>query len=102
VKGWDRSPTLHYTLDEALDPFRQGAVNAALQLQADIGGLDQAIEDARKIRSPTERRKTLTRLLAKAKRWKELRQVLGQVASPKEAADLAWWIKFELPGGEVR
>ena len=43
--------------------FRQGAVNAALELKADIGRLAEAIEDARKLRSPTQRRKELGRLL---------------------------------------
>jgi tetratricopeptide (TPR) repeat protein len=82
--------------------FRQGAVEAALELKANIGRLDEAIEDARKLRSPTQRRKSLATLLAKARRWRELREVLSQVESPEEAADVAWWIKFELPGGEVR
>jgi hypothetical protein len=82
--------------------FRKGAVDAALDLKASAGGLEEAIEDARKLRSPTQRRKTLATLLAKAGRWGELREVLSQVESPEEAADVAWWIKFELPGGEVR
>lgn len=87
---------------ETRSDFRQGAVDAVLALKASIGGLDQAIEDARKLYSPTQRRKKLATLLAKAKRWSELREVLSQVESPEEAADVAWWIKFELPGGEVR
>jgi hypothetical protein len=87
---------------ETRSDFRQGAVDAALALKASIGGLDEAIDDARKLRSPTQRRKKLATLLAKAKRWRELREVLSQVESPEEAADVAWWIKFELPGGEVR
>jgi tetratricopeptide (TPR) repeat protein len=82
--------------------FRQGAIDAALGLKARIGRLDEAIEDARKLRSPTQRRKELGKLLAKAKRWNELRQVLSQVQSPEEAAEVAWWIKFEVPGGEAR
>jgi hypothetical protein len=87
---------------EKRSDFRQGAVDAALNLKANIGRLDEAIEDARKLRSPTQRRKKLGTLLAKAKRWTELREVLSQVESPEEAADVAWWIKFELPGGEAR
>ncbi|MBX7106518.1 MAG: hypothetical protein K1X57_20755 [Gemmataceae bacterium] len=87
---------------EKRSDFRQGAVDASLGLMAEIGNLDEAIEAARKLRSPTQRRKKLGTLLAKAKRWKELREVLSQVESPEEAADVAWWIKFELPGGEVR
>jgi hypothetical protein len=87
---------------ETRSDFRQGAVDAALALKASIGGLDEAIEDARQLRSPTQRRKKLATLLANAKRWGELRAVLSQVESPEEAADVAWWIKFELPGGAVR
>jgi hypothetical protein len=88
--------------DEKRRGFGRGAVDAALDLKADLGRLDEAIEDARNLRSPTQRRKELATLLAKAKRWGELRQVLSQVASPEEAAQLAWWVKFELPGGEPR
>ena len=95
----------HALTDARAEPrggFRQGAVDAALDLKANLGRLDEAIADARKLRSPTERRKTLATLLAKAGRWAELRDVLRQVESPEEAADVAWWIKFELPGGEAR
>jgi hypothetical protein len=87
---------------EKRSDFRRGAINAALDLKANIGRLEDAIDDARKLRSPTQRRKTLATLLAKAKRWGELRKVLSQVESPEEAADVVWWIKFELPGGEAR
>ncbi len=79
--------------------FRKGAISGTLNLKADIGGLDKAIADARKLRSPTERRAELGRLLARARRWKELSEVLSQAASPEEAAGLAWYIKFECPGG---
>lgn len=82
--------------------FSKSAVNSALDLKADIGGLDEAIEEARKLRSPTQRRKELASLLARAGRWKELREVLSQVTSPEEAADVMWWTKFELPGGAVK
>lgn len=81
--------------------FRSGALGAALDVQANLGKLDEAIAQARKIRSPADRRKKLARLLAKGQRWKELREVFCQVDSPEEAADILWWTKFELPGGEV-
>jgi len=87
---------------ETRSGFRKGAVGAALDLKADLGRLDEAIEDARKLRSPAERREKLATHLAKARRWTELREVLRTVASPEEAAHIAWWIKFELPGGEAR
>ncbi len=86
---------------EKRNDFRKGAINATLDLKANMGMLDEAIDDARKLRSPTQRRKKLGTLLARAKRWKELREVFSQVASPEEAAEIIWWIKFELPGGEV-
>ena len=66
-----------------------------------VNPLDEAIAQARKIRSPAGKRMELGKLLAKAGRWKELKEVLSGVASPEEAAKIAWWIKFELPGGEV-
>lgn len=81
---------------------RKSAIGDALDLKAEFGQLDEAIAEARKLRSPRQRRKELGKLLAKAGRWTELREVLSQVASPEEAADVAWWIKFELPGGEPR
>ena len=87
---------------EKRSDFRQGAVEGAIECKADLGMLDEAIADARKMRSATERRSMLAKLLAKAKRWTELREVLSEVASPEEAADVAWWLMFELPGGEVR
>lgn len=71
-------------------------------MKADIGGLDEAIAKARKLCSPTQRRKELASLLARAGRWKELREVLSQITSPEEAADVMWWTKFELPGGAVK
>ena len=82
--------------------FRKGATRTALDLKGSIGNLDEAIAAAGKLRSPTERRKNLARLLARAQRWEELREVLSQTASPEEAAEVAWWLKFELPGGEAR
>jgi hypothetical protein len=73
-----------------------------LDLKASTDRLDEAIVDARKLRSRTERTRKLATLLAKAQRWTELRNVLSQVKTPEEAAEVAWWIKFELPGGEAR
>lgn len=82
--------------------FRKAALNSAFDFKAESGRLEDAIDDARKLRSPTQRRKELGKLLARAGRWKELREVLCQVQSPEEAADVMWWIKFELPGGAVK
>ncbi|TWU32154.1 hypothetical protein Q31b_58490 [Novipirellula aureliae] len=82
--------------------FSKAAINSAIDLKADMGRIEEAIEDARKLRSPKQRRKELGKLLARAGRWKELREVLCQVTSPEEAADVMWWIKFELPGGAVK
>jgi hypothetical protein len=88
--------------NEKRSDFRKGAVAAALGAEAGIGNLDEAIAKARKLRSPTARRMELGKLLAKARRWKELRVVCSEATSPEEAADLCWGIKFELPGGESR
>lgn len=81
--------------------FKRGAQATALAAAATVNALDQAIEQARKIRSPSQKRLELGKLLARAGRWKELKEVLSTVGSPHEAARIAWWIKFELPGGEV-
>jgi hypothetical protein len=81
--------------------FRQAAVGSVLEFKVEGGRLEEAIADARKLRSPKERRKTLAPLLAKAKHWRELREVLSQVQSPEEAAELAWSISFELRAGEA-
>ncbi|WP_425397552.1 hypothetical protein [Aeoliella sp.] len=82
--------------------FAKGAQASAVAAQADIAGLDQAIETARKIRSKPERRRQLGALLARAGRWKEMAEVLSEVASPEEAASVCWCIKFDLPGGKPR
>jgi hypothetical protein len=89
-------------MSEKRGGFRQAAVGGLLGLKADDGRLDESIEEARKLRSPRERRKTLAPLLAKARRWGELRVVLCQVQSPEEAVELAWSIKFQLPGGAAK
>ena len=81
--------------------FKRGAQSAAMAATTAVNPLDEAIAQARKIRSPAGKRMELGKLLAKAGRWKELKEVLSGVASPEEAAKIAWWIKFELPGGEV-
>lgn len=61
-------------------------------------GLQQTIADACRILPPVQRRGERGKLLSRAGRWKERRDILAQVASPEEAADVMWWIKFELPG----
>lgn len=81
--------------------FKRGAQSAALAASASVNPLDHAIEQARKLRSPSQKRMELGKLLARAGRWKELKEVLSTVSSPHEAAEIAWWIKFELPGGAV-
>lgn len=81
--------------------FKKAATSSAINLKADVGRLDEAIDEARRLRSPKQKRKELGKLFARAGRWKELRDVLCQVTSPEEAADVMWWIKFELPGGAI-
>lgn len=82
--------------------WRKGSVRSAIELEADLGYLDDAIARARKLRSPRERRFATAKLLARARRWKELREVCHSVRNPLEAAELCWAIKFQLPGGEPR
>lgn len=81
--------------------FKRGAQATALAASASLKPIANAIEQARKIRSPAQKRMELGKLLARAGRWKELKELLSTVASPHEAARLAWWIKFELPGGDI-
>lgn len=82
--------------------WRKGAIRSVMTAEATMGTLDNAIASARKLRSPTERRLQLCKLLARARRWKELADVCSEAASPIEAAELCWTVKFELPGGEVK
>ena len=86
--------------DDSNNIFKKGAMREAISAIASAGATEEAIAAARKLRSPTERRKQLAKLLARAGRWKELREVCQHVMSPEEAAELAWSIKFELRGGQ--
>ena len=79
--------------------FRRGAMSAASAAEAKLSPIEDAITKARQLRSPTGRRMELAKLLARAGRWKELKEVCCEVSSPEEAAKIAWWVKFELPGG---
>ncbi|MDB5338761.1 MAG: hypothetical protein JWN70_4380 [Planctomycetaceae bacterium] len=82
--------------------WRKESVSRAIGVEAELGRLEESIAKARQMRSPTERRRQLGTLLARAKRWKELSAVCCEAATPEEAAALCWSIKFELSGGEVR
>jgi hypothetical protein len=86
---------------EPRSAFKRGATGSAMQASASVNTLEDAIQQARQIRSPAVQRLELAKLLARGKRWKELRETCSQAASPEEAAKLALWVKFELPGGEV-
>jgi alkylated DNA nucleotide flippase Atl1 len=88
--------------EEQRSGFRRGAIATTVPLIAKIDSQEAAIEQARKIRSPVSRRAELGALLAQAGRWKELQEVLGQVATPEEAADVAWKIQFKLAEGVER
>jgi hypothetical protein len=79
--------------------FGGGAVTAAVMARANTGAVDEAIATAPKIRSPALRRQSLAKLLTRASRFKELREILSGASSPEEAASLCWIVKFELPGG---
>ena len=79
--------------------FRRGAIDAASSSSAATGGTASAIEAARKTRSEKSRRKKLVPLLAKTANWKELRDVLNDVGTAKEATQLALAVKYALPDG---
>lgn len=84
--------------------WKRGAQSAAMKAAAAVNPLtlDEAIEQARKIRSPALKRRELGGLLAKAGRWKELKELLSGVASPKEAAHIAGCIKYDLKEVNVK
>lgn len=84
--------------------WRRGAQSAAMKAGAAVNplSLDEAIDEARKIRSPALKRRELGRLLAKAGRWKELKQLLSGVASPKEAANIAGYIRYDLKEAQAK
>jgi tetratricopeptide (TPR) repeat protein len=86
---------------ESRPGMKKGALSASIGVQADLGQFEEALAAARKLRSKPHCRLEVGKLLARAGRWKELREVLSEVASPQEAAKVMWWIKFELPGGQV-
>jgi hypothetical protein len=81
--------------------FRKGARSAAVQAQATVSAFEEPLAAAQKLRSPTQRRMEVAKLLARAGRWPELQAVCAGATTPQEAAQIAWWVTFELPGGEV-
>lgn len=87
----------HELLDPAnLDPSTEDYPAAAYSFA------EKAINETRKIRSPALKRRELGRLLAKAGRWKELKELLSGVESPKEATDIAGRIKYGLKEAQAK
>jgi hypothetical protein len=82
---------------ERRSAWRIASVKSVLRSPANAGMTQAAIDDARRIRSPKGRRKTLACLLAGAERWEELHEVLDSIDSAEEAADVVWWLHFNLP-----
>lgn len=80
--------------------FSQYALGETIELESRVGDFEKALAKARKIRSATERRARLCELLARSERWEELSEVLQSAGSPKEASELCWKIKFQLPEGD--
>lgn len=80
--------------------FNKSVEASLLKLITSCGMENEALEIASKLRSPKQKRLETAKILVRAKRWSELRDVCKQVKSPEEAADLAWWLRFEFPGGE--
>jgi hypothetical protein len=76
--------------------WRAGAAAELLELYMEIGNTDEAVRLAKKIRSPAGRRKALTKMLAKARRWPELIEVLRETQTPKEACELCWAVRFAI------
>jgi hypothetical protein len=80
--------------------FNASVEASLLKLITSCGMENEALEIASKLRSPKQKRLETAKILVRAKRWSELRDVCKQVKSPEEAADLVWWLRFEFPGGE--
>jgi tetratricopeptide (TPR) repeat protein len=68
-------------------------------LLAQAGQVDQALQLARKIKSPAHKRKHQVCLLAKFKRWNELHEVLTAAKTPLEAAELSDWVVRSINSG---
>ncbi len=81
---------------ERRSALRNASVDSALRSPANAGMTQAAIDEARRIRSPKARRKTLACLLAGAQRWDELHEVLDSIDSAEEAADVVWLLPFKL------
>ncbi len=79
---------------ESRSAWRGGAIRETIELHAEIGEVDVAIELARKMRSPAGQRITLAPLLARQERWGELHEVLAGAATALEASDLCYAVKF--------
>ncbi|MCC9602111.1 hypothetical protein LOC67_16235 [Stieleria sp. JC731] len=80
--------------------WRKDAKGMAIDLEADLGNFDFALQKARKLRSPEERLFEMAKLLAQANRWKELRELCQEVQSPEQAAELCAQIKLQFPTAE--
>lgn len=80
--------------------FNKSVEASLLKLIVSCGMESEALKIASKLRSPKQKRLETAKILVRAKRWSELRDVCKQVKSPEEAADLAWSLRFEFPGGE--
>ncbi len=89
--------SLQHAKGDSNNAFKKGAVDEAISAVASAGAADEAIATARKLRSPTERRKQLAKLFARKRDAGKNCAKCQQVTSPEEAADIAWWTKFELP-----
>lgn len=82
---------------ERRSDWRIGVMSELIELYQKIGDFERALELARKMRSG-EKRKILACLLAQARRWDELHEVLRECKTPTEAADIAWWVAATLDG----
>ena len=77
----------------------QSVESSLLKLLCSIGLVDEALVVAEGLRSPKQKRLNKAKVLVRAKRWKQLRETCRDVRSVEEAADLAWQLRFEFPGG---
>lgn len=79
--------------------INQSVESSLLKLLCSNGLADEALVIAERLRSPKQKRLNKAKIFVRAKRWKQLRETCICVRSVEEAADLAWRLRFEFPGG---
>lgn len=78
--------------------WRRGSVEKWLLSSANVGMVEAAIDEARRVRPIRKRRQKLAALFAKFELWDRLHQLLDEIESAAEVVEAVWWLHHELPG----